>query len=240
MQLDGFATIGGSGFSERLFVSDGGNVDLTGATIFGVEELRGNLLANQFTLTGVADGQFINAQGGDDVILGALGSDTINAGTGKDALSGDDGNDSLLGGDDVDTLLGGNGNDLLNGGAGTDSLSGGAGNDNFRVTLVGEVSGLAETVDGGADIDALDFQSENAGGAANITSLVLTSVETLMLGGTELTLRAGQLGSFTTIHGTGIVERVYSCLLRHSGPQRRQYCQHRRVSRLGRCGQACV
>ena len=74
--------------------------------------------------------------------------------------------------------------------------------------LVGEVSGLAETVDGGADIDALDFQSENAGGAANITSLVLTSVETLMLGGTELKLRAGQLGSFTTIHGTGFVERV--------------------------------
>ncbi len=207
-QLDGFTSILGTFAQERLFLSDGGLVDLTGATINSIEEIRGNALANQINLTGVAIGQFVNTLGGDDSVLGGLGADFLDAGTGNDTLAGDAGADSLVAGDGNDVVAGGNGNDVINGGVGTDSLVGGAGNDVFRVTFVGDISGLAETVDGGTDIDALDFQSEAAGGAVNLANATLIDIETLLLGGTEVTLKAAQLGAFTTISGSFATDRV--------------------------------
>ncbi len=213
-QLDSFLTVGGTGFIERMILSDGGLVDLTGATMFNIDEIRGNALVNQINLTGVGTGQLVNTLAGDDSVAGSLGADRIDGGTGNDSILGADGADAIFGGDDVDTILGGIGNDTISGGNGADVLSGDVGNDVFRITLVGEVSGLAETIDGGSDVDTLDFQSDQANGSANISSVVLTSVETLLLGGTELTLKSAQLGAFSTIIGTGFPERL---ILSNSG-----------------------
>lgn len=207
-QLDGFTSIFGTFAQERLFLSDGGLVDLTGATINAIEEIRGNALANQINLTGVALGQFVNTLGGDDSVLGGLGADFLDAGDGNDTLIGGDGADSLVAGAGNDLVVGGNGSDVFNGKSGTDSLAGEGGNDVFRVTLVGDISGLAETVDGGDDIDSLDFLSESAGGAVNLANASLISIETLLLGGTEVTLKAAQLGAFTTIAGSFATERL--------------------------------
>ena len=170
--------------------------------------MRGNALVNQINLTGVATGQFVNTLGGDDQVQGGFAAGRIDGGTGNDSIPGGEGGDTLIGGDDADSLVGGNGNDTLAGGNGADVLSGEVGNDVFRVTLVGEVSGLAGTIDGGSDLDTLDFQTDQTSGAANIASVVLTSVKTLLLGGTELTLRAAQLGGFVGIFGTGLQERL--------------------------------
>jgi Ca2+-binding RTX toxin-like protein len=207
-QLDGFTGIFAGGFTDRLILSDGGLVDLTGAASFGIDELRGNALANQIILTGMAQGMTVNVLDGDDSVIGSDGQDRIDGGTGLDTLSGGLGNDTLLGGDDADVVTGGSGNDVIYGGAGTDSLDGGAGNDTIRFTLVGEISGLAETISGGADIDALDFQTDFANGSVDVSKAVLSGLETLLLQGTEITIKAAQLDPFTTILGTGFLERV--------------------------------
>ena len=207
-QLGAFAGIFGSGFQDRLFLTDGGLVDLTGATIQNIDEIRGNDLANQLNLTGVALGQYLNLQGGNDAATGSDGSDRIDGGVGQDSLTGAAGNDTLLGGDDNDSLQGGAGGDLIDGGVGLDTLLGGLGNDTLRVSFTSDISGLAEVFDGGADNDTLDFQSAFAGGAVNITAAQLTNIENLTVQAIDLTLRAGQLGAFTGISGTGFAERL--------------------------------
>jgi Ca2+-binding RTX toxin-like protein len=207
-QLGGFTSISGSGFPDTLILADGGLVDLTGAAIASIDEIRGNGLANQLVLTGVTNGQVVNTLDGADSVAGSNGNDSVDGGAAADSLAGSNGNDTLRGGDDDDTVEGGQGNDLIYGGTGADSLTGTAGNDVFRVTLVGEISGLAETISGGADIDTLDFQTEAASGDADISAAVISGIETLALGATTLTLRATQLGAFTSVLGTGFTERV--------------------------------
>ena len=207
-QLDGFTAVFGGGFVDRLILSDGGLVDLTGASTFGIDELRGNALANQIILTGMASGLSVNTLDGDDTVTGSDGNDRVERGLGLDSLAGGLGNDTLLGGDDADWVVGGAGNDVIHGGAAVDSLDGGAGNDVFLFSLVGDISGLAETIAGGADIDALDFQTDLASGAADVSKAVLSGLETLLLGNTVLTIKAAQLDPFTTINGTGFLERI--------------------------------
>jgi len=207
-QLGAFSAIVGSGFTERLILSNSGTVDLTGAWISAIEEIRGNSGANNVVLTGVANGQTVNVLSGNDTVLGGDGNDVLDGGADNDSLSGALGNDTLIGGSGADTIQGNDGNDVLIGGSGLDVLSGEAGNDTFRINLISDISGLAETVDGGEDIDTLDFQTVQNAGSANISLAVLTSLETLLLGATELTLTATQLGAFTTIGGTGFTERV--------------------------------
>lgn len=62
----------------------------------------------------------INAQGGNDSILGLWGNDLLRGGSGRDQLTGGQGNDILVGDIGVDRLQGGPGNDLLNGGSDND------------------------------------------------------------------------------------------------------------------------
>ena len=124
VQLGSFVSVLGSGFVERLILTDGGLVDLSGAVMAGLDEIRGNALVNQITLAGVAQGQFLNLLDGNDSAIGGDGSDHIEAGNGNDSLLGGLGNDTLSGGDGVDTVAGGAGNDVINGGTGTDSLLG--------------------------------------------------------------------------------------------------------------------
>ena len=153
-------------------------------------------------------GQFLNLAGGDDSAIGSDGRDLLQGGAGNDSLLDGLGNDTVLGRADVDTIQGGDGIDVISGGSGSDSLPGRAGNDDFRGPLMSDVSGLAETIDGGTDSDTLDFQPEGAPGAADISVATLISLETLLPSGTELTLRGGQLGAFGTVQGIFVVDRI--------------------------------
>lgn len=207
-QLGSFTGIFGTGLIERIFISGGGLADLTGANLINIEEIRGNNSANTIVLTGVAGGQVVNGLGAVDNVTGSDGNDNIDGGAGNDKLSGGLGNDAVAGGTEDDILTGNDGNDTLTGGAGLDTQSGGTGNDSFRINLVDEISNRAEAIDGGDDFDTLDFQSGLTAGIANITTAVLTSVERLALGGTELRLNSVQLGAFVEIQGTGLIERI--------------------------------
>jgi Ca2+-binding RTX toxin-like protein len=84
------------------------------------------------TITGFADGDLIDAGGGNDTVYGRNGDDTLIGGDGADTLNGENGNDTLLGGLGNDTLYGDDGDDVLDGGAGNDWLRGLGGNDTFR------------------------------------------------------------------------------------------------------------
>ena len=156
-QLGGFTSILGSFGTERLLLSDGGLVDLTGAALGLIDEIRGNAQANLINLTGVTAGLSVNLAEGNDSAIGGVGADRIDGGVGNDTLNGGDNDDTLLGGDGNDVAQGGNGNDVIYGNAGIDSLTGEAGNDVFRMSFVGDISGLAETLDRGANTDMLDF-----------------------------------------------------------------------------------
>src|SRR5712671_1267014 len=91
------------------------------------------------SVTGMA---FIDAGGGNDVIVGSPFADDLRGGDGNDYLAGAAGNDKLGGG---------GGNDVLWGGTGKDLLSGGLGGDTFVFKLTTE-SGPGE----GADV-IIDF-----------------------------------------------------------------------------------
>ncbi len=207
-QFGAFQSIGGSGLIERLILSDGGLADFSGGNLAGIDEVRGNDLANNVVLTGVALGQTVNLFNGSDIFAGSNGGDTVDGGAGNDNLKGAAGNDTLLGGSSGDTLGGEDGNDILVGGSELDTMLGGVGNDTFRIDLGTDIGGLAEIVDGGLDIDTLDFQTSQVGGNVNLTAAQISSVERLLLGGTQLVISAAQLGEFAEIFGTGLVELI--------------------------------
>ena len=81
---------------------------------------------------------YINAGGGDDIVLGSGVNDFLVGGAGNDRLEGNAGNDSFIGGGGNDTIIGGAGDDivLLNPlTEGSDTVDLGTGND--RVELNG-------------------------------------------------------------------------------------------------------
>jgi Ca2+-binding RTX toxin-like protein len=84
---------------------------------------------------------YVNALGGNDVVVGSDRTDVLVGGQGndyllglggRDGLFGGSGNDSLFGGQGDDLLRGGSGNDYLGGGSGMDSITGGTGDDVMR------------------------------------------------------------------------------------------------------------
>ncbi len=119
---------------------------------------------------------------GDDTFIGSAGDDTIN----------------LLAG--VDTYSGGNGADIITGGPDADNLSGDAGNDRFIAAAGDLVAG--ETVNGGADTDALEL----LGGSHSLVGVTLTSIEQIKLTGTAATTvtlaSASQALLFTSSSGS--------------------------------------
>ncbi len=88
------------------------------------EEVFGTL-----RLSGTSEGDQLNGDRFDDIILGRDGEDTLNGLDGDDYLYGDSGADLLNGGEGGDRLYGGSGEDHLNGGEGEDHLDGGSGAD---------------------------------------------------------------------------------------------------------------
>jgi Ca2+-binding RTX toxin-like protein len=207
-QLGAFETLSAGGAVDRFFLSAAGTVDLTDASIIGIDEFRGTAGADTFIFSGVSNGQFVNALAGVDTLTGSEGNDTLDGGADNDTITGGQGGDSLIGGDGVDHLNGESGNDIINGGAGSDIMAGTVGNDTFRIGFVAEISGLAETVSGGLDIDRLDFQALGATGAVNLTLATLSSIEELALAGNDVTLTAAQLGAFTLLTAGGNADRL--------------------------------
>ncbi|MBG9389182.1 calcium-binding protein [Caenimonas aquaedulcis] len=149
-----------------LATGGGGNDILS-----GIENVNGSNFAD--TITGDANGNFIEGRDGNDNILGnagndnvfgGAGNDTIDAGTNDDWVNGGDGNDNLQGGagfDNVDYgastaavnvnlgtgLASGEGNDTL---AGFEGVHGSALND----TITGDANN--GDINGGAGDDILD------------------------------------------------------------------------------------
>lgn len=189
-QLGAFDNVFGAFALDRIFIKGPGTADLTGATIASIEEIRGSAGANTIILSGVANGQNVNGLGG------------------ADRLTGSDGVDTMDGGTENDTLNGGLGNDFLLGGTGVDSVNGGGGNDSIRIAFVSEISGLAETVDGGADTDTLDFASLGASGAVNLSLATISNIENLQLGANDATLSAAQLSDIGNFFGAFGVDRL--------------------------------
>ncbi|MEL7466528.1 MAG: hypothetical protein AAFN79_20815, partial [Pseudomonadota bacterium] len=148
---EGRDTIEGLGGADSLEGGGGGDLIEGGAgddTIFGFQE------ANSST------------QDGDDTILGGDGNDLIFGGDGADLIEGGAGDDTITGGgassrDGVDTLFGGAGDDVFDGGSFVDEIFGGAGDD----TVLINANDIADNVDGGDDIDTVDF----SGAGSNIT-----------------------------------------------------------------------
>ncbi len=207
-QMGAFEAISGGFGMDRLILSAAGTVNLTGAVVTGIDEFRGTSGVDSFIFTGVADGQIINTLAGADSVTGSLGNDTINSGADADTVNAGAGNDSVTGEAGDDKLSGQDGNDILNGGTGVDTLDGGAGNDTFRVSFVADISGLAESINGGSDIDRLDFQTLGATGAVNLTKAILTSIEELAVNSNDVTLTAAQLGAFTDLIGGFAMDRL--------------------------------
>ncbi len=96
-------------------------------------------------------------------LYGEGGADTITAGP----LGG-----SLGGGDGPDALIGGAGEDFIGGGPGDDLQSGGAGSDYFYSE---SSSDGKDTIDGGAEIDIIDYRSELMASLLTPTALPTTA-----------------------------------------------------------------
>jgi Ca2+-binding RTX toxin-like protein len=74
-------------------------------------------------------GNYIEANGGDDLVIGSASHDGVDAGDGNDIVYGNGGDDTVDGNYGNDLLYGGTGNDWVMGGEGADKIYGGDGND---------------------------------------------------------------------------------------------------------------
>lgn len=190
-QLGAFVTIAASFSNDTLTLSAAGTADLTGATISNLlDGIYGSSGNDTIILTGVSSGLFVDGGGGGDTLTGSSFDDRFYGNSGND------------------TINGGEGNDTIRGGQGTDTLNGGVGNDTFTFAGISDISGLAETIDGGNDIDTLDFVTLGAFGPIDLTLTTISNVETLSLNNNDVTLTAAQLGEFTTISAGFGTERV--------------------------------
>ena len=126
--------------------------------------------------------------------------ETVKGGTGHDTLAGSGAAETLVGGAGNDTLVGNGGADLVQGGAGNDSL--------FESS---SASG-ADTLDGGADVDTVDYSARTASvkvtttGAGNDGEVgegdTVTRIETVKGGAGHDTL-AGSGAAETLVGGAG-------------------------------------
>jgi Ca2+-binding RTX toxin-like protein len=130
VDLDLAATPGtgtGDGASDSVIINATTNSDAI--TVAGTPATGINVSGLQATvnITGsepALDSLFINALGGDDVVIAT----DLQAGVILLTEDGGAGADILIGSQGADVLLGGAGDDILNGGAGQDVLDGGTGN----------------------------------------------------------------------------------------------------------------
>jgi Ca2+-binding RTX toxin-like protein len=189
-QMSGFDEILGSGFAERLILAAPGTLNLTGATILSIDEIRGTAGNDVVILTDVAERQFVDGRLGNDRLVGGINVD------------------NLFGGEGNDTVDGGAGQDIIFAGQGVDLALGGIGNDTFLYQGVSDLSGIAETVNGGADIDTMDFSNLSASGPVDLRPVTLIGVEFLRITNNEVTLTGAQLSGFDSVFGSGFFETL--------------------------------
>lgn len=168
-----------AGASDVAVTISGGN---------GADSLTGGSATDDSLSGGNGDDVFYapdNTDDGADSMVGGAGSDVLDYslrsssltvdldGTADDGLSGENDNagtdiEVLFGGSGADTLTGGTSDDVIYGGDGADSVVGGNGDDTLfpgaeTDTRVGQEAnedgdGSADTIDGGAGNDTVDFQ----------------------------------------------------------------------------------
>ncbi|MFE0755255.1 calcium-binding protein [Inquilinus sp. NPDC058860] len=165
------------------------------------------------TINGGDGNDSLSGQEQSDIVQGDAGNDTVVGGAAADQVFGDAGADTLYGDFEfvsgtgsADTVSGGDGDDRIYGGGLTDTLAGGNDNDAFLIRTVSEIDGRAESMDGGAGTDRLEF--EGAGGTVNLVGAIFTSVEGLVLNGQTATLTAAQIGAFLTISGSAATDQI--------------------------------
>ncbi len=139
----------GANFSYTISDASAFDADTTGVTIDGDALTSTEALA--FSATNLTRSI---------TILGGAGNDTIIDGGGNDSIVTNAGNDSItLSGAGANTVSSGSGTDLIILGAGTDWVD--AGNNNDTVVGGANVT-VADTLDGGADIDLLTISNDNS------------------------------------------------------------------------------
>ena len=116
-------------------------------------------------------------------------------------MVGGSGNDNLTGSTAANSLTGNQGNDLLVGGAGIDTLSGGIGSDTFEIDD-GDLNGVGEVMDGGADADRIRIRSDAAGVGTTTVDLrddILVSIDEIEfandVGDLRVQINAAQIGA---------------------------------------------
>lgn len=105
-----------------------------------------------------------------DTLWGGNADDTMHGGSDADSLTGGYGDDRLFGGLGEDTLTGGTGNDWLSGGDGNDTIESGIEAEYTTEQLATGLTGLADTLVGGAGDDRLFTQRQGHllyGGSGN-------------------------------------------------------------------------
>ena len=196
--------IGGDG-TDTLRIT-GADVDLSGATLDGIEKLEAN--SSSLALTQAQYDQFAgNLSGSAGLILKmteAGAADVAGLPAGFVGIRGSAGNDTLVGGSNADLLVGDAGDDSLSGGAGNDRLVAGAGNDTLRggdgddsFSFDG-VRVPTSIIDGGAGTDKLVVTD-----GLDLTHATVVDVEQLTGSGT-VTLTAAQLASLSQVNGVNI------------------------------------
>ncbi len=116
------------------------------------------------TIFGGAGADTVRGDDGNDVIYGGIGNDSLDGGAGNDTIYGGDGNDTLFGGTGTNTVFGGEGDDFwiggpsTNGTAGVDNVQLEGGNDTAQLGFFPQF-GPTDTIDGGAGIDTIAFDS---------------------------------------------------------------------------------
>ncbi|MCA9148166.1 MAG: hypothetical protein KDA92_02640, partial [Planctomycetales bacterium] len=163
----------------------------TPETQTGLFDETGTDGADRLNYSSSPEGVFVDAGGGNDLVLGSAGDDTIFGNTGNDDLRGYDGDDTFIyqEGDGLDRFRGGEGFDTIDAtGAQTLELQTLAAGDSIE-QIIGSDAGLA--IQGTDGIDRLDFRNTE-----------LTNVTTIDVGeGDDRVL--GSNGNDTIIGGTG-------------------------------------
>lgn len=112
---------------KQLLVIDGSN--LPPGTVLRLDDIAFAAVSGPVHLMGGKGGNFVTADGQDQVIILGADDDILFGGDGNDIVGSLGGDDFVSGGAGDDVVFGGTGNDILLGGPGNDRLNGGFGFD---------------------------------------------------------------------------------------------------------------
>ena len=175
----------------------------------------GLLTVNASGLTAQATGT--NTLTIDGLVLGSTGTVSVTGSAGEDSVTvagnnskatidGGLGNDTIVGGTAIDSLLGGAGNDSIESGGGNDVIKGNEGVDTLKLTS----TGIAASVDGGADNDVINVgnyigksQTLNGGAGVDTVAMSDTSLDAWASYSTaEKAALKGNIGAFEVLEIT--------------------------------------